>query len=73
MNGLVRTTNQNQTIHIWIGIKMNRDERFIIDMEIMRLERVMQQPKSYISYFTVKRTRNTVRKMIESLLELKEK
>jgi hypothetical protein len=52
---------------------MNHDERFIIDMEIMRLERVMQQPKSYISYFTVKRTRNTVRKMIESLLELKEK
>ena len=73
MSGLVRTTNQNQMIRIWIGIKMNHDERFIIDMEIMRLERVMQQPKSYISYFTVKRTRNTVRKMIESLLELKEK
>ena len=73
MNGLGITTNQNQTTRIWTGIKMNHDERFIIDMEIMRLERVMQQPKSYISYFTVKRTRNTVRKMIESLLELKEK
>jgi len=52
---------------------MNRDEMFIIDLEIMRLERVMHKPKYYIPEFTVKKTRNTVRKMIESLLELKEK
>lgn len=38
MSGLVRTTNQNQTIHIWTGIRMTCNEighSLVIDMNFV--------------------------------------